>query len=81
MERSSAKHSQLINLSTKAPESFKKEATKEKIENLLIRLRSLQAVLFAERKHSVLIVLQGMDASGKDGAVKNVFSGVGSHGV
>ena len=72
--------SKLLNQSTKAPESFKKEATKEKTEDLLVRLRALQAVLFAERKHSVLIVLQGMDASGKDGAVKNVFSGVNPMG-
>ena len=37
--------SKLLNQSTKAPESFKKEATKEKTEDLLVRLRALQAVL------------------------------------
>ena len=80
MESTSAKRSQLLSQSTKSPDTFKKEATKERLEELLERLHSLQAVLFAERKHSVLIVLQGMDASGKDGAVKNVFSGVNPMG-
>ena len=47
---------------------------------MLLRLQALQAVLFAESKRSVLIVLQGLDASGKDGAVKNVFSGVNPMG-
>lgn len=40
------------------------------------RLAELQARLFAEGRHAVLIVLQGMDASGKDGTVAHVMSGV-----
>jgi PPK2 family polyphosphate:nucleotide phosphotransferase len=45
------------------------------------RLDELQQVLFAEDKHRVLIVLQGMDTSGKDGTVRHVFRGVNPVGV
>ncbi|MGD9147732.1 MAG: hypothetical protein PVI80_19360 [Anaerolineae bacterium] len=34
------------------------------------RLQELQEVLWAEGKHSLLIVLQAMDAGGKDGTIK-----------
>lgn len=45
------------------------------------RLDELQQVLFAEDRHRVLIVLQGMDTSGKDGTVRHVFHGVNPVGV
>jgi PPK2 family polyphosphate:nucleotide phosphotransferase len=70
----------LKKLSTRAPENFNKDFYKTKTLVLLQQLKDLQAVLFAESKHSVLIILQGLDASGKDGAVKNVFSGVNPMG-
>lgn len=41
----------------------------------------LQERLYAEQKHSVLIVLQGMDTSGKDGTIRNVFQGINPQGV
>ena len=44
------------------------------------QLAKLQDVLYAERRHAVLIVLQGMDTSGKDGTVKHVMSGVNPSG-
>ncbi len=72
--------SHLLSISTKSPKDYKKDVTKAKLEELQIRLRELQAVMYAEKKHSLLIVIQGMDASGKDGAVKNVFSGVNPMG-
>ncbi|HXU84905.1 MAG TPA: polyphosphate kinase 2 family protein [Verrucomicrobiae bacterium] len=40
----------------------------------LARLTALQDRLWAEQKHPVLIVLQGIDAAGKDGSVKHVMS-------
>ena len=46
-------------------------AALEKIAN---EINSLQDILYAQGKHKVLLVLQGMDASGKDGTVKHVFS-------
>ncbi len=57
----------------------KSEAAKENIR-LTKKLSTLQNKLYAQQKYAVLIVLQGMDASGKDGAVKNVFSGVNPAG-
>lgn len=65
---------------TKAPESFSKTETKAETAKLIQELGELQAVLYAMQKHSLLIVLQGLDASGKDGVVKEVFSGVNPMG-
>jgi PPK2 family polyphosphate:nucleotide phosphotransferase len=58
-----------------------KNAAKELRDELLARLTTLQERLFAEDKRSVLLVLQGLDASGKDGVVKSVFTGVNPQGV
>ncbi len=46
-----------------------------------VALRELQTRLWAENKRSVLVVLQGTDASGKDGTVAHVFSGVNPQGT
>ena len=45
------------------------------------RLQDLQEVLYAEHKHKILVLLQGMDTSGKDGAIRHVFEGVNPQGV
>jgi len=45
------------------------------------RLETLQELLYAEGKHKLLIVLQGMDTSGKDGVIRHVFEGVNPQGV
>ena len=37
--------------------------------------------MYAEQKHKVLVVLQGMDTSGKDGVIRHVFEGVNPQGV
>jgi PPK2 family polyphosphate:nucleotide phosphotransferase len=55
------------------------EAETENIR-LIEKLSRIQNKLLAQKKYAILIVLQGMDASGKDGAVKNVFSGVNPAG-
>lgn len=68
-------------ISTKAPKTLNKEKTKARTEKLLEELNELQNVLFAESKHSVLIVIQGMDASGKDGVIRNVFGHLNPQGV
>jgi PPK2 family polyphosphate:nucleotide phosphotransferase len=51
------------------------------LSRLRDRLESLQETLYAERKHKVLVVLQGMDTAGKDGTIKRVFEGVNPQGV
>jgi PPK2 family polyphosphate:nucleotide phosphotransferase len=45
------------------------------------RLIELQERLYAERGRALLVVLQGLDAAGKDGAIKHVMSGVNPQGV
>jgi PPK2 family polyphosphate:nucleotide phosphotransferase len=57
----------------------KDDAAKETDKNLKL-LSKLQNVLYAEAKHSLLIVLQAMDAGGKDGAIASIFSGVNPQG-
>lgn len=72
---------QLSQMDTRSPENFKKEETKEKTAQLLKELDDLQYLLYAENKHAILIVLQGPDASGKDGVIRKVFSGMNPQGV
>jgi len=71
----------LSDISTRAPQDFDKERTKKKTEEILNELDDLQNLLFAEGKHSVLVVIQGMDASGKDGVIRNVFGQLNPQGV
>lgn len=71
----------ISSLSSKASKSIKKEKIKAETKKILKKLDELQNVLFAENKHSILIVLQGMDASGKDGAISNVFGNLNPQGV
>lgn len=59
----------------------KKKAALAKTASLTQALDRLQEVLYAEHKHRVLIVLQGMDTAGKDGTIRHVFSGVNPQGV
>ena len=66
----------LSSTDTKAPKKFGKEKTKKELQKLKFRLEELQNLLYAEGKHALLVVIQGMDASGKDGVVKNVFEAV-----
>lgn len=68
-------------ISARADKEFNKKKTKEKTKNIILELNDLQNLLYAECKHSVLIIIQGMDASGKDGAIKNVFGTLNPQGV
>jgi len=43
-------------------------------------LIQLQELLYAENKHSLLVILQGLDTSGKDGTIKHVMRGVNPQG-
>jgi PPK2 family polyphosphate:nucleotide phosphotransferase len=71
----------LSDIDTRAPKDFEKQLTKEKIIKILEELNELQNLLYAENKHSILIVVQGMDASGKDGVTRNVFGKLNPQGV
>jgi PPK2 family polyphosphate:nucleotide phosphotransferase len=72
---------QLKSISTRAPKDLDKTATKEKTEKIVEELSELQNLLFAEGKHSVLVVIQGMDGSGKDGVIRNVLGHMNPQGV
>ena len=57
-----------------------KDAAKQLLAGDVERLRDLQRRLYAQHRWSVLVILQGMDASGKDGIVKHVMSGIDAQG-
>jgi len=61
--------------------SIDKGDAKEMLEDGVKRLEDLQERLYASDRWSVLIVLQGMDAAGKDSLIKHVMSGVNPQGV
>ena len=54
---------------------------KDALDELNDRLEDLQELLWAEGKHRLLVVLQAMDAGGKDGTIRHVFEGVNPQGV
>ena len=57
-----------------------KEAAKQDVAGDVARLADLQQLLYAENKRSLLVILQGMDAGGKDGTIRHVMSGVNPQG-
>jgi len=67
-------------MNTRAPDGAKKKAINRELTALHKRLFSLQNVLYAEGKHPILIILQGMDTAGKDGVIRHVFSCVNPMG-
>lgn len=67
-------------VSTRAPKGYDKEATRKKLADLKTELSELQNLLYASSTNALLVVLQGMDASGKDGVIRNVFTSVNPMG-
>jgi len=57
-----------------------KSDAEELLQKKIARLDALQNLLFAERKHALLVVLQAMDSGGKDGTIRRVMSGVNPQG-
>ncbi len=57
-----------------------KQQAVEDLQKNVDRLRTLQDVLYAENKHTLLLIFQAMDAAGKDGAIEHVMSGVNPQG-
>lgn len=65
---------------------IKKKDIDKELGELLIQkdveeLSSLQDILYADKHHAVLIIIQAMDAAGKDGTIKHIMSGVNPEGV
>jgi PPK2 family polyphosphate:nucleotide phosphotransferase len=71
----------LSSISTRAPKDVDKVAIKAKTTAILQKLNELQNLLYAESKHAILVVIQGMDASGKDGVIRDVFGQLNPQGV
>ena len=63
-------------LATRAPEGLSKDDIKKETKLLAEEIKELVTLLYANKKKSLLVVLQGMDSSGKDGVSKAVFSRV-----
>ncbi len=86
MNRYRVKPSQPIQLADWDPDDSSafdgdKEEGKQRLDELTAELEELQERLYAEHRHKLLVVLQGMDTSGKDGVIRHVFEGVNPQGV
>jgi PPK2 family polyphosphate:nucleotide phosphotransferase len=57
------------------------EEVQGRLEDLCHEMAKLQSVFYADRRFALLIILQGMDASGKDGTIKHVMSGLNPLGI
>lgn len=57
-----------------------KEAYTLALESFVDELSSLQELLYASSRYALLLIFQGMDGSGKDGAIKHVMSGINPEG-
>ncbi len=73
-------HTNLANLDPDATFGHSKDAARDKVAVDLSRLASLQERIWAEHRHRILIVLQGIDASGKDGTIAHVMSAFNAQG-
>lgn len=67
--------------STKATLGFHKESADAELQETKLAIDLLQQRLFAEHRRSVLLVVQAMDAAGKDGTIRLVLSGLNPQGV
>jgi PPK2 family polyphosphate:nucleotide phosphotransferase len=78
------RHGEKVNLRkwpTLVPPVYKSKLQYERLlERHVAQLSSLQERLFASDRYALLLIFQGMDASGKDGAIKHVMTGVNPQG-
>lgn len=76
--------SMLSKISSRAPENLRKDEARQKLKVLKKEISELHNLLMAERKHALLVVIQGMDAGGKDSLIRKVFGAMnpmGTHAV
>ena len=71
----------LSDYQTDLSQGKEKDKIQKKLEKIVKKIGDLQHKLYAENKRSLLVVLQGMDASGKDGASKSVFANCNPSGI
>jgi len=74
-----------LDLKDKSADLTPKHLDKDSSQELLLKIHSeldqLQEALYAQNKFKVLIVLQGLDTGGKDGTIRNLFSGMSPQGI
>jgi len=63
----------LSKISTDDTHGLTREAATARFETLVIELAELQELLYGAKSHALIVVLQGLDTSGKDGTIRNVF--------
>src|SRR5277367_3440609 len=61
-------------------DTFGKKRNDDALQKTLDRLRELQLLLYADKRYALLIILQALDAGGKDGTIGHVMSGVNPQG-
>jgi PPK2 family polyphosphate:nucleotide phosphotransferase len=71
---------QLHEVPTTPPKKITKEEIEDEMGDLLKKLRELQTKLYAQNSQSLLIILQGLDAAGKDGVIKHLYTGINPQG-
>lgn len=72
---------ELEHISTLPPKEAEKAEIKKALKKLRKELFQLQNKFYADGRYSLLIVLQGLDTSGKDGTIRHAFSGMNPQGV
>lgn len=71
----------LAEYSTRAPENTDEKKIRKETKRITKEIHELQSIMFAEKKHSLLVVFQGMDSSGKDGATRETFKYCSPSGI
>ena len=71
----------LSDYSTRPPEDYNKKEIRKQTRKIQEEIAEQQELLQANKKHSLLVVLQGMDSSGKGGTTREVFKCCAPHGV
>lgn len=71
----------LSKISTTPPDSLSRKEALKATKKYAKIIGEMHQLLLAQKKHNILVIFQGMDASGKDGAVKNVFKYCTHNGI
>lgn len=72
---------ELNKIATIPPKNLDKAQTIAKTQKMIKKIQACQYKMYAEWKRSLLIILQGIDAAGKDGVVRHIFSGMNPLGT
>lgn len=71
----------LVDFATQPMEEIDKKKSKEIIEKSVREIADCQERMYANKQRSVLIILQAMDAAGKDGTIERLITGINPQGV